>query len=414
MNPYDPINNQLVQQAELGQQEIQEEGNRLTKDQLNKINAILINCSSYTVENIKEKILSILSPPYLKQDLSSSSTFDVMKNILFPSFNIKKEMSNLSQVCKYWKNDIVTEACIKQLETTTSLSMQELAIYQKRLKLEPNDWEGIFIHCKNLESLSFDPKETSLKQMKSLDEDEARSYARNILLIMEVASRHCPNLTSLDLSNCLSSRNTNLLNSAAKYFPKLAHLNLAHWNYQPVKLGIEKLMKKCGHNLISLNYSSNDVPVGDDIIKIIAGNCPKLERFNVSTLANYSECPVTDNSIISLAAGCPSLTHLYLSNSHITNKSLEALAEGCKKLVFFHHYGCSNFTDENVENLKMKLSNLEASTSLDLAYTQQKRDRKAEIRKEIKRVESLLALPRLIDRDYFENNLLELKKDLNT
>jgi hypothetical protein len=136
----------------------------------------------------------------------------------------------------------------------------------------------------------------------------------------------CPNLQSVDLSDCRNITDLSIARLAA-VCPYLTSLNVKG-SIQITDLGIIKLAFGCPR-LHSLNLSQCS-------ISAVGLKCPNLHSLNLR------DCEyISDISLLNLKLECPNLHTLNISwNYGITDRGLIKLSEGCPKLHRLHIGHC--------------------------------------------------------------------------
>jgi len=339
----------------------------LGDEQLEKIRKLIqqINPTPNTIspDELKVKITDQINTPQEVLDISEKlSNLEIAEYQvpvipddklveIFASYDVGKEMSGVAGVCSDWKTNIVPLICIQQLNYKQTLSIRELAIYQKRLGIDFSDFDSIFCHCRNLIGVDFSE---AFKEINSKEQQD------EILAILSSAKKFCPKLISLNLKNCYAVE-INVLNYIKCNFQGLTYLNLSactrsFGSIQGIVIGLNKL--------VFLDVSST--MIGNDDIIAIANNCPNLKELNVYDSCGYfATGPVNDESIVYLSQKCKSLNRLILDNCKITDLSLNALAENCKSLTFLFYYGCFLVTEDGFDNLKLNLPDLIISSNFE-------------------------------------------------
>lgn len=152
----------------------------------------------------------------------------------------------------------------------------------------------------------------------------------------------CPNLTSLDLTECsISDEGIKTLTENCKALVAIKIGNCP---------GITKAsilhIAKTYPNLESLDISDCET-LNDQTVKELAQKCPKLISLNIANCTN-----ITDASISAIAQGCPNLTYLDMSEClnrkelqernlrNITSQSLVALGLHAKNLIELNLSDC--------------------------------------------------------------------------
>lgn len=209
-----------------------------------------------------------------------------------PNLVIEPEKKISHVICNNWFKFSLSEGLIEQLKILELLTVSKLVTYQKLLKLDCNDWDSVFRHCKGLKMLNFSNAFESLE------------IKNEMISILKSVGKHCPTIKILDLSFC-SVMDDELMSCLAEALPNLTHLNL---RFSRCSLnGLKSIAKGCNH-LISLKLSN--VPISDKQVLLLAEHFPNLCELDLTDSCNYfSSGPITDASVILFAKKHPFLTH---------------------------------------------------------------------------------------------------------
>ena len=111
--------------------------------------------------------------------------------------------------------------------------------------------------------------------------------------------------------------------------------------------------------LVQCDMSDWSPTIDDTAVVALAASCPQLSSLNLS------DChKITDAAVAALAASCPQLSSLNLCGCHkITDEALAALAASCPQLSSLILCGCHKITDAAVVALVTSCPQL---SSLDL------------------------------------------------
>jgi hypothetical protein len=182
----------------------------------------------------------------------------------------------------------------------------------------------------------------------------------------------CPNLQSVELSNCRGTSDDTIIMLAERcQHLRSLHLtgNISKLNrFQITDRGIERLAE-VHPNLDSLTLEQC-YHITDISIKKVAEKCPKLNSLNLRSCIN-----ITDASIVRLSKGCPHLHSLHLSDCdkitdlsiikvaekyphlhtlnlrrmrNITDRSIIMVGDSCPNLCNLHLQACENITDLSI------------------------------------------------------------------
>ena len=208
--------------------------------------------------------------------------------------------------------------------------------------------------CPNLTDLTLELISSHLRKLKVLELSDQSNFSDHTLSLL-LAS--CPNLTSLSINNCDSFTDSALF--SISLFGKAIHSLRLSSNPNISEKGFGQLSRK----LETLNLSSNPV-VTDELCQNILSSSPNLIYFDASfcpklsmplsdaniQILNLQGCSLIGDSFLeALSQKCPSLTHLYLAYSSVTDKGLEKLVS--KKLKTLDLSRSRMITDYGVKKI---------------------------------------------------------------
>lgn len=78
----------------------------------------------------------------------------------------------------------------------------------------------------------------------------------------------------------------------------------------------------------------------EDVVKAIGHSCPQLKSFKLNEIAEKSQVFARDEYSLAIAESMPQLCHLQLIGSNMTNDGLQAILDGCPKLVSLDVRSC--------------------------------------------------------------------------
>jgi hypothetical protein len=307
--------------------------------------------SSQGPSQLKDKIVAALTGNATAETIPEGAISILPVEMLFEifrSFDVKAELSPVSETCIYWHDPLTPEVCRQQLKEKESLTVKEIAIYQRRLGLEPDNWDDIFGHCRQLKKLDF----ADVFQEKGFP-------AREMEIMIESVSKNCPGFKILDFVYYWSVVEDKIMANLASNLPNLTHLRLQFCQF--TYTGLKAMVQGC-NNLVCLDLSYT--PTFDEHVIDIAKHCPSLCQLNLAGCYLTFSTPVTDESIQFLAQKCSHLTDLSIPFAQITNASLISLGQNCKKLKYFYHYACNAVTGDDIDTLKQQLPQLETSEKI--------------------------------------------------
>jgi hypothetical protein len=336
-------------------------------------------CKDNNTPKISQRKVIDLTPAHLPNSEGIVLHRELLVRI-FCYCSMEPKTLTLFLVCRGWYG-VVYDACILQLQSRTSLTFQEILLYEKIVGTlsNGNDWNSVFTHCTQLEALNFSgafPKTDTYnydpvterpyylyweeKKQKLMAEQNVN--INQVLSIISIAFEKCPNFTILDLSRCLGvdcastpviyhilgllQRNEN--------YERLTHLNLA----SSCKY-VEGVILSGLPNLVSLDLTN--CSISDAAIDKIAKTCPGLCRLKLSLEGSN----VLNLSL--LVEKCQSLTHLSIGSirsigspiKYITSNLLPALVKHGHNLEFFYSGYNEDLSEEWEGTLKDKLPDLE-------------------------------------------------------
>jgi hypothetical protein len=326
-------------------------------------------------------------------DLRPMPCLDVMLRT-FNHCDVKEAFPVMAQVCKAW-NRVLQEVCVLQLQRAKCLTLEELFIYQTRLRgrpdgnLLPTDWECIFKHCGQLEALDFSGAfQNTLNLVRS---DRRKGHQREMIRALEIvgivraAAQSCPHFKILDFSvyenpgewgdyEDLKSQEFSKCCTVAQviwhalgHVPKLTHLKLRRCPLDIIFAFVQRFPE-----LVSLDFNSSRHPKKEvtevyrcNFIAKIGEYCPKLRRLAIDGLQGglfASGKAYQAQGLAFLVQKFPCLTHLSI-DEEVTREGQYTLAENCKHLVFFQ---CKSkkfeWQDKDLESFKQKYPKIAIST----------------------------------------------------
>lgn len=145
-----------------------------------------------------------------------------MLSKIFQAFNPINEMSNISLVCKLWK-ELTIVSCFQQLYEKQSISMKELTFYNIRLRQcedMSSNWDDIFRHCKNFITLDF----SRAYQEKYYGEWNDMFWMQDddICSIIKSAGKHCRAISMIDFTDAVHVGDSTKAR-IEEYFPDLKY-----------------------------------------------------------------------------------------------------------------------------------------------------------------------------------------------
>jgi hypothetical protein len=276
-------------------------------------------------------------------------------------------------VCKGWFG-VVYKTCVEQLQNRTSLTMREIFVCAKIVGKNPNDWDSVFVHCKQLEALNFSEAfppvnnvvdmlrtqhrqgtkivpqcmsgagvDTSKSVFDALKEEELKCLDKqltrrsDVLSIINTALEQCPSFKSLDLSMCrgmcwdktyLKKENENGMRLGPV---SIRHL---HAGQDPPELGriyawrysldtLEFLLRGLSHNKeysqlthLSLAYSCK-LDDFDEVIENHLENLPNLVSLDLSGIKSRGKI------YMNIEKFCKGLCRLKITESEFTGTRRE-------------------------------------------------------------------------------------------
>jgi hypothetical protein len=151
-------------------------------------------------------------------------------------------------------------------------------------------------------------------------------------------------------SGCLASLNRAFSISIREWRASLESMELDEADRQ----SLHAIAVHC-HKLCTLRISPHDEINLDTQIQGICESNPTLQRVEL----NHTCACVTDVAIIALARNCPGLRYLKVESQYITDESMLALTQSCRKLVHLELAASARITDATVGYLENTCTSLE-------------------------------------------------------
>ena len=303
-------------------------------------------------------------------DQGSKLCYDAM-GVIF-SYDMRMTFS-LAQVSTTWHN-FVKEFYISRMQKNC-LTIEELFIYHSRLSfresfsMKSNDWNNVFMHCKQLGTLKFSGDFLKLGSssgrfgLPDLERQDKR--IQEIGSIFQAVAK--TNFEVLDFSDCeglgiyekftkpeeigpnrffqlfryvryyCANTQSKLVAQqvwqALDHVPNVTHLNLvgcSAW-LDLIHAFVEKLPNLVSLDFDTVNYNLQDMLENKRCVEIakIGEHCPKLERLKIDGLGGNA---YEAEDIEILAEKFPCLTHLSI-DAQVVSDGWIVLAEKCQALV---------------------------------------------------------------------------------
>ena len=173
--------------------------------------------------------------------------------------------------------------------------------------------------------------------------------------LAEISSK-CPNVTSYHCRRGIEYINDEGLEKVAVLFPKLHMIELGYCSITDKGLALFFENARFGLMEIILDKPGD---ISDKGLKIIADNCPLLEKIKVSRCLE-----VTDEGVGYLLRKCPNLRELHLNNmlysfegnnsvrnSEFSNECLKYVGEYCPKMIFFRVFHSGLINEKGIGSL---------------------------------------------------------------
>lgn len=157
------------------------------------------------------------------------------------------------------------------------------------------------------------------KQLTEIKLNDCKYWVNNECI--QIIGRNCPQLQSLEASNC-DKCDDDALTVLAQHCPGLHHLNANHWS-RVTDAGLLSLTACTELRSFCLNQN---VHVTSQALVSLVYNCPKLKEVHLS------QCDMhVDKVFVALALHCPAIRVVRCASRSITDRSLIALLD-CQKL----------------------------------------------------------------------------------
>ena len=119
-----------------------------------------------------------------------------------------------------------------------------------------------------------------------------------------------------------------------------SELRLQRGQLQMQPMLLTGLLRQSGAAIRVLNLSGCREYVNDGVMRSVAAHCPEIQVLDVS------ECDVTDAGIAAIVSGCAVLDGLHVSNcAGITDEAIKAISHRGTRLSTFECAGCTRVTD---------------------------------------------------------------------
>ena len=162
--------------------------------------------------------------------------------------------------------------------------------------------------------------------LTSLDVTDCRNLQAEFGIL--AVARQCTRLETLELDECRHVSDATLL-ALAENCPRLRNFAL-YGNVKVTDVGMATLASKC--SLLHTVRLTEVDKIGDDTLKALAQNCPNVTIVDVDRCEN-----VGDEGIVALAESCRDLQNLcFIDANNCTVKSVHAIARNCNKVTHLH------------------------------------------------------------------------------
>lgn len=255
-----------------------------------------------------------------------------------------KDLASAAATCTQFQEQI-PYAILQQLKTKTHITSAELVNYQRFLHL--SFFDDIFLVCPELSEHL-----TGLNLAHSkIDDRQLRSIVR-----------HCPNLTSVNLSNC-KKLHANSLNPLAEHCPHLKTIGLCDIGGLFEDAALVNFAKRCTElteialdgshisderiiRLSELFPNLTSIKLGDrhissNTLALLGKNCPQLTAVHLRSKSG--------KEILTIVPNWPSLTEVHLESCGDieTPEALTALNTHCPKIKKIILNKCKHFFTDN-------------------------------------------------------------------
>ena len=127
-------------------------------------------------------------------------------------------------------------------------------------------------------------------------------------------------------------------------------LRLQRGQLQMQPMLLTGLLRQCGPAIRVLDLSGCREHVHDGVLRSVAAYCPDIQKLDIS------ECDITDAGIVVIASGCAALDVLNISHcSEVTDEGLKAIAQRRGYITTFECVGCARVTDAGKALLEASL-----------------------------------------------------------
>jgi bacterioferritin-associated ferredoxin len=202
-------------------------------------------------------------------------------------------------------------------------------------------WELNFGHCHSLTDESMIPLVSACHDLNFYGICHCEDITE---MTIEALAENNLHLTECDLS--YTTIGGEELAHLAVTCRGLLHVNISYCNNMSTE-SIVMLVKVCT-DLLSLELAAN-TQVTTTVTNEITQQPRKLEELSLC----YCSDAVTEDTVLALAARCPSLTALNLSQCvAVTDTAVMGLVAACPQLKFLDLSGCTQITDVSLEALQ--------------------------------------------------------------
>ncbi|KAH7373337.1 hypothetical protein KP509_17G050600 [Ceratopteris richardii] len=184
--------------------------------------------------------------------------------------------------------------------------------------------------------------------------------------------RHCPNLEDLEVFNGIGDEGLKVISENC---PKLRRLRIERGDREEqhgfvTQRGLIYVATHC-HDLEYIAVYASDI--NNAALKAIADNCPKLRDFRLVLLDednDVAEYPL-DDGVMALVKGCSKICRLalYLRRGFLSDKCMGFLGEHCKNLRWAL-FGLLGETDMGLRMFAEKCPNIEKLEMRDCVFTE--------------------------------------------
>jgi len=192
--------------------------------------------------------------------------------------------------------------------------------------------------------------ESELYQLSQLDQDCAFPFLLNVALaqtaisdaFIERLSSRCPNVESIDLTQCANVTDSALVMLAARC-TRIHSINVSDCALVS-NLGVDFIIERLGANLVMLDVSNSGVRMTQDLCEKITERCFNLRNLNLGIVTDWrfidaiavrckklkvldvSRCQIPPKELNDIVAKLPNLKNLNISfNFKINEKNIMQL-----------------------------------------------------------------------------------------